>query len=171
MPTAEEQGLIGSKYYVDNPIYPLENTIGIMNMDLLNVFGRTNDISFYGDVHQLFEEPLQKALKLQNRVLIPDPNPSNGMFYRSDHLPFVLKGVPGLFINMGFDPSDSGVPRDSIFKKNALWTVHCYHKTFDRMFTEDFYFSDAEGISMKWDLSGACIDVDLIFQIGLSLIS
>lgn len=162
MATAEEQGLIGSEYYVQNPLYPLNKIKAVINMDLLNIFGKTTDISFYGGVDKRIKGAVDRALLQQNRILSPDPVPENGMYYRSDHWPFAKRGVPALFINMGFIPADTSKPGDWILEKNKAWVATQYHTPADT-------FCDDPSRDSCWDLNGAIQDVSLLFMIGLYL--
>lgn len=82
------------------------------------------------------------------------------MFYRSDHFPFARKGVPGLFIAMGFDHKDKG--RDWLIKRNDEWTATCYHSP------NDVYVDDPSS-PLCWNLDGAVEDIQLLFDIGYKL--
>ena len=167
--TAEEQGLLGAEFYAQNPLFPLKNTLGILNMDLINVFHKTKDISFYGDIsNSPFLPFIDSALKIQSRTLSEDPDPTNGMFYRSDHYRFSKHGVPALFINMGFTPFHSNLPSDILLVKNRLWTRFCYHKFADLPLVNDFLVTadSGEQISLVWDLEGGVEDVQLLYLIG-----
>jgi len=94
--TAEEQGLLGSEYYAVNPIYPLARTLAVINMDALNVNGKTSDLIITGLGNSDLDDFAQKIAGEQQRVVKPDPEPEKGGYYRSDHFPFAKAGVPAL---------------------------------------------------------------------------
>ena len=92
------------------------------------------------------------------------------MFYRSDHFKFFQKGIPVLFINMGFIPVDSSQGNSIISRKNRLWTTYCYHKSLDSVIEDDLIFHDEQGaVSLRWDVSGTVEDIALLFDVGLQL--
>ena len=94
--TAEEQGLLGSQYYSVKPIYPLAKTAAIINMDALNVHGRTKDLTLVGFGASDLDDYVRDAAGEQGRVIRPDPEPEKGFYYRSDHFNFAKQGVPAL---------------------------------------------------------------------------
>ena len=101
--TAEEQGLLGSQYYAVTPIYPLAKTVANINMDGINVFGRTKDITLIGLGASDLDEYAKDAAGEQGRVIRPDPEPEKGFYYRSDHFNFAKQGVPALDPDSGVD--------------------------------------------------------------------
>ncbi|MEO8501089.1 MAG: M28 family metallopeptidase, partial [Vicinamibacteria bacterium] len=152
--TAEEQGLLGSEYYGNYPLYPLEKTLGVINMDGINQWGRTSDLVVVGLGASDLDDYAAEAAKEQGRTLKPDAEPEKGFYYRSDHFNFAKKGVPA------FDP-DGGVdyigkPADYGQKKRDEYTNHDYHKPSDQ-------------IKPDWDLSGAAEDAKLYFAMGYRL--
>ncbi len=94
--TAEEQGLLGSTYYALHPIDPLAQTAGVINIDAMNVYGRTKDLVIVGLGLSDLDDFMQAAAAEQGRILKPDPTPEKGSFFRSDHFPFAKQGVPAL---------------------------------------------------------------------------
>ncbi|MBX7184745.1 MAG: M28 family peptidase [Vicinamibacteria bacterium] len=152
--TAEEQGLLGSEYYGNYPLYPLEKTLGVINIDGINQWGRTSDLVVVGLGASDLEDYAIAAAKEQNRTLKPDAEPEKGFYYRSDHFNFAKKGVPA------FDP-DAGVdyvgkPADYGQKKRDEYTNVDYHKPSDQ-------------IKPDWDLSGATEDAKLFLAMGYRL--
>jgi Zn-dependent M28 family amino/carboxypeptidase len=149
--TAEEKGLIGSKYYAENPLYPLEKTAAVINMDGLNQWGRTSDVTVIGLGNSTLDDVLRQAAREQGRVLRADPEPEKGFYYRSDHFNFAKQGVPAL------DPSEGidfiGKPAGWGKKKRDEYTANDYHKPSDE-------------IKPDWDLSGAREDLQLLFTVG-----
>ncbi|HJR08278.1 MAG TPA: M28 family metallopeptidase [Pyrinomonadaceae bacterium] len=149
--TAEEKGLLGAKYYAENPLYPLNKTLANINMDGVNQWGRTKDITMVGDDNSTLIDLLRDIAGAQNRTVKPDPEPEKGFYYRSDHFEFAKVGVPALYTDagtdyIGKDPAYSKQKRDEYTEKD-------YHKPSDE-------------IKPDWDLSGAIEDAQLLTLIG-----
>ena len=149
--TAEEKGLLGAKYYAENPLYPLNKTLANINMDGVNQWGRTTDITMVGDDNSTLIDLLREAATAQRRTVNPDPESEKGFYYRSDHFEFAKQGVPALY-------TDSGVSyegKDSAFSKQKRdeYTSKDYHKVSDQ-------------IKSDWDLTGAVDDAQLLTMIG-----
>ena len=94
--TAEEQGLLGADYYAANPIFPLSQTVGGINMDAFLVGGASRDVTAVGNGKSQLDLFLAAALEADGRVVTPDPTPEAGYYYRSDHFAFAKRGVPML---------------------------------------------------------------------------
>jgi Zn-dependent M28 family amino/carboxypeptidase len=150
-PTAEEKGLLGARYYVNNPLYPLSRTAAVLNMDGCNPWGRTADIEIVGAGQSTLEELLKDAAGAQNRKVVPQSNPERGSFFRSDHFEFVKAGIPALYFRAG--KAFIGKPSDFGTRKTEEYVRQHYHKP-----------SDA--VSPDWDLSGAIEDLRLMFMVG-----
>ena len=101
--TAEEQGLLGSAHYAAEPLYPLAKTLAALNLDVLNVHGRTRDLTIVGLGLSTLDDVIGRAAAAQGRVVKPDPTPEKGSYYRSDHFPFARKGVPSIHAGGGID--------------------------------------------------------------------
>jgi Zn-dependent M28 family amino/carboxypeptidase len=149
--TAEEQGLLGSQYYVEHPLYPLARTAAELNMDSMNVHGRTRDIAQIGRGVSTLDEIVDAAAREQGRIVKPDPEPEKGSYYRSDHFEFAKKGVPA------FDPGE-GI---DFIGKPPGWGLAIRQK-----YTAENYHKPADKIEPDWDLSGALEDCQLYFQVG-----
>jgi len=149
--TAEEQYLLGSAYYAAHPFVPLAKTAGVINIDAMNVHGRTRDLVVVGLGNSEMDEVLRAAAAEQGRVLKPDPTPEKGSFFRSDHFSFVKLGVPALNPAAGVDYI--GRPADWGLKIMEDFTLHDYHKPSDK-------------IRPDWDLSGALEDLRLYMAVG-----
>lgn len=154
--TAEEQGLLGSAYYASNPLYPLASTIGGINMDGLNNFGRTRDVTVIGLGMSQLEDYLAAQASAQDRVLTPDAEAEKGYFYRSDHFELSKLGVPMLYPNSGYDHREKG--REYGMQKSEEYVANHYHGPSDEY--------DA-----SWELSGAVEDLQLYFHTGLDIIN
>ncbi|MFC3562529.1 M28 family metallopeptidase [Pedobacter jamesrossensis] len=155
--TAEEQGLLGSEYYAKHPVFPLEKTIANINMDMMGIAGKTKDIVVYGYGQSELEDYAAASAKKQGRVLVPDPVPSSGLYYRSDHFNLAKVGVPSLFTGSGVDNIKNG--RAWGLKQVADFTKNRYHSPQDNF--------DAK----TQDLSGIVEDVRLLFDMGYRLSS
>ncbi|HKO35144.1 MAG TPA: M28 family metallopeptidase [Pyrinomonadaceae bacterium] len=149
--TAEEKGLLGAKYYGENPLYPLNKTLANINMDGVNQWGRTKDITMVGDDNSTLIDLLREVSKMQNRGVNPDPEPEKGLYYRSDHFEFAKQGVPALYTKSGTDyiGKDPGFSK----QKRDEYTARDYHKVSDE-------------IKPEWDLAGAVDDAQLLMIIG-----
>jgi len=103
MVTAEEQGLLGSQYYLEFPLYPLTKTLANINLDGVNQWGRTKDLTLIGLGASDLDDYARAAASEQGRVIAPDAEPEKGFYYRSDQFNFAKKGVPALFPNSGVE--------------------------------------------------------------------
>ncbi len=101
--TAEESGLLGSGFYAENPVFPLETSVGGINIDALNVYGPTWDVSVVGYGNSEMEEYVRRHAEAQERYLVPEPTPEAGYFYRSDHISLARQGVPMIYAQGGTD--------------------------------------------------------------------
>lgn len=149
--TAEEQGLLGSKYYADNPVIPLEKTVANINMDAMNVLGKTKDIAVVGMGKSDLEGELEVAAQRQGRTLTQEDRPEAGIYYRSDHFSFAKAGVPALYAKGGSEPFDEETAKYR--KRTKVIVTGCYHQVCDK-FRDD------------WDLSGIAQDTQLLMEVG-----
>jgi Zn-dependent M28 family amino/carboxypeptidase len=154
--TAEEQGLLGSAGYAEHPLYPLARTVAVLNIDALNVHGRTRDLTIVGLGLSGLDDVVRNAAAAQERVVKGDPMPEKGSYYRSDHFPFARKGVPSIHAGGGIQfvgrPADYGTRVLQEYIRND------YHKP-----------SDA--VRPDWDMSGAVEDLALYLRVGHELAS
>jgi len=149
--TAEEQGLLGSEYYAAQPLYPLAKTLADINMDALNVTGRTKDLVVIGLGASQLDDYARAAAREQGRTLKPDAEPEKGFYYRSDHFNFAKVGVPALNTDEGVD--FVGRPASFGIEVRERYTNERYHKPSDE-------------VTPDWDLSGLAEDVQLLFAVG-----
>jgi Zn-dependent M28 family amino/carboxypeptidase len=149
--TAEEAGLLGAKFYAEHPLYPLEKTLADINIDTVNVWGKTRDIEDLSDNNSTLDDLLVAAAKRNGRVMAPNSQPEKGGFYRADHFEFSKLGVPSLYTGGG--KNFIGKPSDFGQQKKDDYTAHHYHQVSDE-------------VDPTWDLSGAVQDVDLLFEVG-----
>lgn len=152
--TAEESGLLGSEYYAANPLFPLSRTVGGVNMDGLNMLGRTRDVVVVGAGKSELEPMLDTLVKAQGRTVVPEPTPEKGFFYRSDHFSFAKLGVPMIYFDSGEDLFSGG--KAAGMKAAEDYTTNRYHKP------DDEYDPNA-----NWD--GAVDDLRLNYAMGRQL--
>ncbi|PRY90776.1 M28 family metallopeptidase [Mongoliibacter ruber] len=150
--TAEEQGLWGSAYYAENPIFPKEKTVANINMDGINPYGKMKDVSLIGIGQSEMEDLLNEELVKLGRYSAPEPNPSAGYYFRSDHFNFAKIGIPALYIGTGIDHVEKGKEYGKELQEN--YTMQYYHKPADEYDLE------------RWNLDGAVDDVQLLFNVG-----
>ncbi len=152
--TAEEQGLLGASYYADNPVLPLAQTVGGLNMDALPMTGLSRDVTVVGPGKSQLDAFLQAGLDATGRTATPNPNPEAGYYYRSDHFALAKKGVPMIYAKGGQDLIDGGVAAGMAW--DADYRANRYHGPKDE-FDEN------------WDWSGVMQDLDLFYRVGRSL--
>ena len=152
--TLEESGLLGSAYYVANPVYPLNRTVAAFNMDAITWGGPTKDVTVVGYGASQLEDYLVRAARRQDRVVMPEPTPENGFFFRSDHFNFAKVGVPALYIKLGVEDREKGA--EWAKARNAEFTLKDYHKPSDEF-------------RPGTDLRGGLEDVTLLYDIGRTL--
>ena len=149
--TAEEQGLLGSAYYTVAPIYPLARTAANINIDGLNVAGRTRDLTLVGYGASELDDYARDAAGEQGRIVRPDLEPEQGFYYRSDHFNFAKQGVPAL------DPDEGveylGKPKEFGERVRREWNERDYHQPSDI-------------VRPDWDLTGAREDLKVYFAVG-----
>ena len=152
--TAEESGLLGSKYYAENPVYPLSQTVGGVNMDGLNVVGATRDVNIIGVGKSELDDYVTRWAAKGNRTITPEATPEKGFYYRSDHFSFARLGVPMLDAGSGDDLVKGGVMAGRAAAED--YTVNRYHKP-----------QDEYDASWNWD--GAVQDLTMYYGIGREL--
>ncbi len=149
--TAEEQGLLGSEYYARNPPCPLSKTLAEVNLDEINVAGRTRDLTVIGYGASDLDDYARAAAAEQGRVVHGDAEPEKGFYYRSDHFNFAKLGVPAL------DP-DEGV--------EYINQPASYGQKVRDDFTRNRYHSPRDVVTPQWDLSGAAEDLKVLLAVG-----
>jgi len=149
--TGEEKGLLGSQYYAEHPLYSLTRTAADINMDVLNTFGRTRDITVIGLGMSTLDDYVKTVATEQGRAVNPDPEPEKGFYFRSDHFSFAKVGVPALDAEGGID----------YLGRPAGWGLKMREK-----FTKENYHKPSDTITPDWHLSGAVQDLQLLFEVG-----
>lgn len=152
---AEEVGLLGSKYWAAHPTVPLGKVTANINLDGMNVYGKTKDIVLVGYGRNSVSDVIEKVAAEKGVEVKPDPHPDRGYFYRSDHFSLAKQGVPAIFPNSGTEfvdkPDNYSATVDSLQNAN-------YHTVNDE-------------INKYWDLSGMVRDVRLFFEAGYRILN
>lgn len=153
--TAEEQGLLGSAYYAQDPIFPPNQTVANINIDGLPAYGEMRDLTITGYGQSELDNYATDAAELQGRYVIPDPDPGKGYFFRSDHFNFAKVGIPALYASGSYESKEKGV--EFIDEKTQEYLAVKYHQPQDNYEPE------------LWDLKGIAQDASLLFNVGLRL--
>jgi Zn-dependent M28 family amino/carboxypeptidase len=150
--TAEEQGLLGSRYYAEFPLYPLNQTLANINADNnVPMWGKTKDVIVIGLGASDLDDYLRAAAAEQDQTLSPDAEPEKGFYYRSDHFNFAKVGVPALSVGDGIEYVDK--PADYGKQKQAEYLANDYH-------------SPSDQVKPDWDLSGFAQQAKLLLAVG-----
>jgi Zn-dependent M28 family amino/carboxypeptidase len=152
--TAEESGLLGSEYFIAHPPVPPSRIAGGLNMDNLYAVGPTRDVTVIGFGKSELEDELRRAAKKQGRVIVQEPAPEKGFFYRSDHFNLAKKGVPMLYTKAGVDSPDKG----------ADWG-----KRWLEDYTAKRYHQPSDEYDASWDVSGIVKDLQLYYDVGRAI--
>ncbi|MBV8450677.1 MAG: M28 family peptidase [Deltaproteobacteria bacterium] len=152
--TMEEQGLLGSLYFTEHPLWPLNHIVGGINLDANLPEGRAHDLVIVGYGSSQLEDLLAMVLRTQDRTLTPDPEPEKGHFYRSDHFSLAKVGVPMLAPSQGYDLLDGGKPAGQAVLDD--YRLHRYHQPSDKW-------------NPNWDLSGPISDLEAFYGLGKEL--
>jgi Zn-dependent M28 family amino/carboxypeptidase len=155
--TAEEQGLQGSAYYAQNPIYPAKKTLANINIDVLNRFGATKDMVVVGEGQSELEDYLKEELERNGGYISFEPHPEAGYYYRSDHFNFAKAGIPALYIEIGTDDKAQG--KEFGEKMQKEYNDNRYHQPSD------------EYDAATWTLEGAINDLKILFNVGKRIAS
>ncbi|HKI87383.1 MAG TPA: M28 family metallopeptidase [Draconibacterium sp.] len=153
--TSEESGLLGSGYYAENPFFPMNKTVACINTDINLFIGKFKDVTITGFGQSELDNWLKVEAEKQGRYLAADPNPENGMYFRSDHFPLVKKGVPAIFAKGYIEAEKYGKEKTSQFISD-YWK-NKYHKPTDE------YHPETD------DLNGLVQDAELFYKVGFDL--
>ncbi len=152
--TAEESGLLGSKFYAENPVFPLSQTVGGVNMDAFSMSGPAKNLTVIGKGKSQLDLYLEAAAKSEGRTPETEPTPEKGFYYRSDHFSFAKLGVPMVYFEGGDDLVTGG-------KAAAKAAAEDYEK--------NRYHAPGDEFDEKWDWSGVMSDLKLYYRIGRML--
>ena len=151
--TLEESGLLGSKYYVAHPTFPMDKIAGVINLDAMSVGGKSRDFVVTGKGNSELEDMLKVYADQQGRVLTEEGNPAGGYYFRSDHFNFAKAGVPALYAKGGNDLLEGGVEAGKAASEEY---AKRYHQASDEMH---------EG----WKLDGVVQDLQALYGVGKDL--
>jgi Zn-dependent M28 family amino/carboxypeptidase len=154
--TAEEEGLLGSEYFVHNPVCPLNNIVADINMECLNWSTKTNDMVIIGEGQSELEDYFREEVKKEGGYISSERHPEAGTYYRSDHFNFAKAGVPALYVWTGYDVLGKGKAFGE--KIQDEYIVKNYHRPSD------------EYNSSTWTMDGAINELKLLFQVGKRLV-
>jgi len=153
--TAEEQGLLGSAYYSQNPVYPKEKTVANINLDGMNPYGKMKDVALIGMGQSELEDILNVELEKKGRYSTPESIPSAGWYYRSDHFNFAKIGIPALYIGIGIDHMEKG---------------KAYGKELELKYNSEVYHKPGDNYDpANWDYEAMLGDVQLLYEVGKKL--
>ena len=152
--TAEESGLLGSKFYDENPVFPLSRTVGGVNMDAFSLAGPAKNLTVIGMGKSELDGYLDAAAKAEGRTPEMEPTPEKGFYYRSDHFSFAKLGVPMVYFEGGDDLITGG-------KEAAKKAADDYEK--------NRYHAPGDEYDEKWDWSGVMADLKLYYRVGRAL--
>ena len=145
--TAEESGLLGSEYFAQHPPVPVRNMVGGLNMDNLYAIGKTRDLTVIGFGASELDEYLRRAAAKQDRVLVQEPTPEKGFYYRSDHFNLAKQGVPMLYTKAGIDSPEHGPD---------------YGRAWLDEYIAQRYHQPSDEYDASWDVSGTLQDLPCI---------
>ena len=151
--TLEESGLLGSKYYVAHPTFPMDKIAGVINLDAMSVGGKSRDIVVTRKGNSELEDMLKVYADQQGRVLTEEGNPAGGYYFRSDHFNFAKAGVPALYAKGGNDLLEGGVEAGKAASEEY---AKRYHQASDE-------------IHEGWKLDGVVQDLQALYGVGKDL--
>ncbi|MBC6402248.1 MAG: M28 family peptidase [Hyphomonadaceae bacterium] len=152
--TAEESGLLGSSYYSEDPLVPLDKTVAGINIDAILPVGKTRDMIVVGYGSSELEDRLGAILESRNMYIVPDPTPEAGYYYRSDHISLAKLGVPMLYADSGRDHVINGTD---------------YGEAFSDEYVAERYHKPGDEYDSSWDLSGLEQSTEILFELGYDL--
>jgi len=150
-PTAEEQGLIGAEWYSRHPLVPVEKTAADVNLDSMNVLGRTNDFIPLGAERSSLKAVVEAVARERGMRVSSDARPEQGSFYRSDHFPFAKVGVPSISLKEGND----------YVGRSKEWGEEQF-----RAYNTAHYHQPSDEYSDSWDFRGMLQEAEIAMAIG-----
>ena len=153
-PAVEEQGILGSGYFTGSGVVHPGLMVANINIELGNVWGKTNDIIIYGKGKSELDDWLTEAAKAQNRTTRGEQDVKAGWFYRSDQISFARVGVPAIWFKSGVD----FIGREAGWgeKQYADWIRFKYHTPGDEFEAE-------------WNFEGLVQDAQLAFRLAAAI--
>jgi hypothetical protein len=148
---AEEHGLLGSEHLARHPPVPTGRLAANINMDGMNIWGRTRDVPVIGLGKSSLDDWIRAVAEAQGRVVVPEAFPDEGAYYRSDHLSFARVGVPAAYVDAGTE----------VLGKPPGWG-----RARQREWEDARYHQPSDDLTPDWDLAGAAEDARLLFHVG-----
>ena len=152
--TLEESGLLGSRYYAENPVFPLAKTVGGVNMDGVGPGSPSRDVQVTGGDKSDLTRYLKAAMGAMGLYQTAENHPERGGYYRSDHFSFAKLGVPMFSLGRGSDWVRGGKAAGEAAGED--YVLHRYHQPSDQY-------------DPNWNWSGAMQEVSLYYRLGRSL--
>ncbi|WP_119719118.1 M28 family metallopeptidase [Cognatilysobacter tabacisoli] len=149
--TLEESGLLGSKYYVANPVVPLNKTAAVINLDAMPVIGKARDMTVVGMGSSELEDILKPIAQAQGRTLVAEATPESGFYFRSDHFNFAKAGVPALYAKGGDDLLEGGTAAGQAAQVD---------------YRDNRYHKPADEFDPAWKLDGVIQDLEALYAVG-----
>jgi len=153
-PAVEEQGSLGSRYFVNSNVIHPGLIAANINLELGNVWGRTSDIIVYGLGKSELDDWLREAAGTQNRIIRGEQDVKAGWFYRSDQISFARAGVPAIWFKSGVD--FIGQKPGWGEQQYADWIQYKYH-------------SPGDEVEADWNLEGLIEDAKLAFHLATAV--
>lgn len=154
-PAVEEQGILGSRYFVSSGAVHPGLLVANINIELGNVWGRTRDVIIYGLGKSELDDWLTQAAAVQNRTIRGEQDVKAGWFYRSDQISFARAGVPAIWFKSGVDfiGQEPGWGE----QQYADWIEYKYH-------------SPGDEVEESWNLEGLEEDAKLAFRLAAAIV-
>lgn len=153
-PAVEEQGILGSRYFVNSGVVQPGLLAANINVELGNVWGRTRDVIVYGLGKSELDDWLLKAAQVQNRTIRGEQDVKAGWFYRSDQISFARAGVPAIWFKSGVD----------FIGREAGWGEQQYAD-----WIEYKYHTPGDEVEESWNLEGLEEDARLAFRLAAAI--
>ena len=147
---AEEQGLLGSKYLASHPPVPAKSIAANINTDVINVIGRTTDISWQGSDRSSLGEDLAAVAAPFGLTVMPDQAPEQGGFFRSDHFSFAKAGIPAMSMGSG---------------RNFVDVDTAFVRTMQQRGGKN-YHQPGDEIAPDWNYDGALQQAELVIRVA-----
>ncbi len=159
--TGEEEGLLGSSFFASHPTIPLADLAAVVNLDSMNVHGRSHTIQVIGPGQSSLEDVLVEVAEAEGRLVVPDEHPASGAYYRSDHFSFARRGVPAIYVRGGTDLEVGGADLGNRLGEAMALHYHTVDDEFDETWTFEGTLQDALTVA---SLVGRVADADTMPQ-------
>jgi len=152
--TAEEAGLLGSRYYGEHPVVPAGQTAVDLNYDALYPFGKTKDVAVTGAERTTLWPLVQKVAEQFDLTIEPDAEPGQGHYYRSDHFSLARVGIPAFSISQG---------------SHYIGKPENFGKTIFEQYNARHYHQPSDQYRDDWDFSGIAQMANFGLTVGLEI--